>query len=164
MNHAEPVARRIRAFLGVRRWWTPPGRSGYWSIRTGSTVHTDLAWSYDSPSRQLLPIAGMVAFYNEKVDIFLDGHRLERPQTHFFQSDDNRTARSPQETGAKNGTLIMSRTACARTSRHFRAVVAITTWPPCPGRAATAARRYGAARGRDPAITAEPRNGAQCSA
>ena len=97
MNHAEPVARRIRAFLGVRRWWTPPGRSGYWSIRTGSTVHTDLAWSYDSPSRQLLPIAGMVAFYNEKVDIFLDGQRLDRPQTHFFPSDDNRTARSPQQ-------------------------------------------------------------------
>jgi uncharacterized protein (DUF427 family) len=71
--------------------------SGYWSIRTGGTVHTDLAWSYDFPARQLLPIAGMVAFYNEKVDIFLDGQRLERPQTHFFPSDDNRTAHRPQE-------------------------------------------------------------------
>jgi hypothetical protein len=60
-------------------------------------VHEDLAWSYDFPTRQLLPIAGMVAFYNEKVDIFLDGRRRERPQTHFFSSDDNRTARSPQE-------------------------------------------------------------------
>ena len=71
--------------------------SGYWSIRTGGTVHSDLAWSYDFPSRQLLPIAGMVAFYNEKADIFLDGQRLDRPQTHFFPSDDNRTARSPQQ-------------------------------------------------------------------
>ena len=34
------------------------------------TVHTDLAWAYDFPTRQLLPIAGMIAFYNEKVDIF----------------------------------------------------------------------------------------------
>jgi uncharacterized protein (DUF427 family) len=75
--------------------------SGYWSIRTGGTMHTDLAWSYDFPSRQLLPIAGMVAFYNEKADIFLDGQRLERPQTHFFPSDDNRTARSPQETARR---------------------------------------------------------------
>jgi uncharacterized protein (DUF427 family) len=71
--------------------------SSYWSIRTGGTVHSDLAWSYDFPSRQLLPIAGMIAFYNEKVDIFLDGQRLERPQTHFFPSDGNRPARSPRE-------------------------------------------------------------------
>ena len=58
--------------------------SGYWSVRAGGTVHTDLAWSYDFPTRQLLPIAGMVAFYNEKVDITLDGQPLDRPQTHFF--------------------------------------------------------------------------------
>jgi uncharacterized protein (DUF427 family) len=58
--------------------------SGYWSIQAGGTVHKDLAWSYDFPTRQLLPIAGLVAFYNEKVDITLGGHRLDRPQTHFF--------------------------------------------------------------------------------
>jgi hypothetical protein len=28
----------------------------------------------------------MIAFYNEKVDITLDGRRLERPQTHFSAS------------------------------------------------------------------------------
>jgi hypothetical protein len=39
----------------------------------------------------------MVAFYNEKVDIFLDDRRLERPQTHFFPSHDNRTAHSSPE-------------------------------------------------------------------
>jgi hypothetical protein len=33
--------------------------------------------------RELLPIAGLVAFYNEKVDLFLDGERLERPHTHI---------------------------------------------------------------------------------
>ena len=66
--------------------------SGYWSIRIGDTVHQDLAWAYDFPTRQLLPIAGMVAFYNEKVDIFLDGQQLERPQTHFFPADDSRKA------------------------------------------------------------------------
>jgi len=60
--------------------------TGYWSVLAGETVHADLAWSYDFPTRQLLPIAGMIAFYNEKVDITLDGRRLERPQTHFFAS------------------------------------------------------------------------------
>ncbi|MFJ9818511.1 DUF427 domain-containing protein [Streptomyces sp. NPDC101151] len=60
--------------------------SGYWSVRTGDQVRPDLAWSYDFPTRQLLPIAGLVAFYNEKVDTFLDSRRLERPTTHFFRS------------------------------------------------------------------------------
>jgi uncharacterized protein (DUF427 family) len=58
--------------------------SGYWSVRAGDTVQPDLAWAYAFPTRQLQPIAGLVAFYNEKVDLFLGGQRLERPQTHFF--------------------------------------------------------------------------------
>ena len=57
--------------------------SQYWSVRVGAEVHHDLAWSYDFPTRQLLPIAGLVAYYNEKVDIWLDGRKLERPRTHF---------------------------------------------------------------------------------
>jgi uncharacterized protein (DUF427 family) len=57
--------------------------SGYWSVQVNGTVHKDLAWAYDFPTRQLLPIAGLVAFYNEKVDTFLDGEPLDRPRTHF---------------------------------------------------------------------------------
>lgn len=59
--------------------------TGYWSVVAGDTVHADLAWSYDFPTRQLSPIAGLVAFYNEKVDIVLDGVALDRPTTHFFK-------------------------------------------------------------------------------
>jgi uncharacterized protein (DUF427 family) len=59
---------------------------GYWSARVGAEVHADIAWSYDFPTRQLLPIAGLVAFYNERVDIIVDGQLLERPKTHFFPS------------------------------------------------------------------------------
>jgi uncharacterized protein (DUF427 family) len=58
--------------------------SRYWSVRTGDTMHSDLAWAYDFPTRQLLPIAGLVAFYNEKVEIFVSGQRLERPKTHLL--------------------------------------------------------------------------------
>jgi uncharacterized protein (DUF427 family) len=60
------------------------GRTGrYWSARVGERTHPDVAWAYDFPTRQLLPIAGLVAFYNERVDMFLDGHPLERPRTLF---------------------------------------------------------------------------------
>jgi len=44
--------------------------SGYWSVQIGRTIHQDLAWAYDFPTRQLLPIAGLIALYNEKVDVF----------------------------------------------------------------------------------------------
>jgi uncharacterized protein (DUF427 family) len=60
--------------------------TGYWSARAGGDLHADLAWSYDFPSRELLPIAGLVAFYNERVDLFLDGTRLARPRTHFLRA------------------------------------------------------------------------------
>jgi uncharacterized protein (DUF427 family) len=59
--------------------------SGYWSVRVGGRTEADLAWSYDFPTRQLAPIAGLIAFYNEKVDTFLDGTQLPRPKTHFFK-------------------------------------------------------------------------------
>jgi uncharacterized protein (DUF427 family) len=46
-------------------------------------VYPDLAWTYDYPLREVAPIAGMIAFYNEKLDIFVDGARLPRPHTQF---------------------------------------------------------------------------------
>ena len=54
--------------------------SGYWSS-VGDTGHPDLAWAYDFPTRQLLPIAGLVAFYNERVDITLRGSRCPATAT-----------------------------------------------------------------------------------
>ncbi len=61
---------------------------GYWSARVADRVHPDIAWSYDFPTREMVPIAGLVAFYNERVDIFLDGELLERPKTPFFTPGD----------------------------------------------------------------------------
>jgi uncharacterized protein (DUF427 family) len=58
--------------------------SDYWSFTTeAGRVVPDLAWSYDSPTVALAAIAGLVAFYNERVDITLDGVALERPKTPF---------------------------------------------------------------------------------
>ena len=50
---------------------------------TGDAVHADLAWTYDYPVREVQPIAGLITFFNEKVDVVLDGDRLPRPQTPF---------------------------------------------------------------------------------
>lgn len=57
--------------------------SQWWSVRTAAGLAPDLAWSYDYPTRQLSPIAGLVAFYDEKVDVVVDGVLQPRPRTHF---------------------------------------------------------------------------------
>jgi uncharacterized protein (DUF427 family) len=57
--------------------------SGYWSANVELRIHPDIAWTYDFPTRELLPIAGLIAFYNEKIDLFLDGELLDRPRTHL---------------------------------------------------------------------------------
>ena len=55
--------------------------SQYWSAEVGGTRVDDIAWSYDFPTVAVAPIAGLVAFYNEKADLILDGNLLERPAT-----------------------------------------------------------------------------------
>ena len=57
--------------------------SDYWSARIGDVLHADVAWSYAYPSSQVLQVAGLVAFYDEKVDTFLDGVAVEQPRTKF---------------------------------------------------------------------------------
>jgi uncharacterized protein (DUF427 family) len=57
--------------------------SGYWSVRVGDTVRADLAWTYHYPLPAVAQIAGLVAFYNEKLDIIVDGAALARPRTQF---------------------------------------------------------------------------------
>jgi uncharacterized protein (DUF427 family) len=54
--------------------------SGYWSARLAGRLYPDVAWCYDFPSWQLLPIAGLICFYNEKVDLTVDGERQPRPE------------------------------------------------------------------------------------
>jgi uncharacterized protein (DUF427 family) len=59
------------------------GRAEYWSVRAGDRVHEDLAWSYRTPLPESEKIAGLVCFYNEKVDLYLDGVPQERPSSKF---------------------------------------------------------------------------------
>jgi len=59
------------------------GRAQTWSIRAGASLHEDLAWSYPAPLPESQKIAGLIAFYNEKLDIEVDGELQERPHTKF---------------------------------------------------------------------------------
>lgn len=59
------------------------GFARYWSVTVGDVVHTDIAWGYRTPLPESEAVAGLVCFYNEQVDIEVDGDRLARPITKF---------------------------------------------------------------------------------
>jgi uncharacterized protein (DUF427 family) len=60
----------------------------YWSVRDRPDA-ANVAWSYASPFPAVRKVAGMVAFYNELVDITVDGVPQERPVS-LFSSPANR--------------------------------------------------------------------------
>ncbi|KAI3334609.1 DUF427-domain-containing protein [Ustulina deusta] len=49
----------------------------------GEQILKDVVWYYKNPKIECAAIAGCLCFYNEKVDIELDGEMLERPKTPF---------------------------------------------------------------------------------
>jgi uncharacterized protein (DUF427 family) len=59
------------------------GRAESWSVQAGEHFHDNVAWSYPSPLPESQKIAGLIAFYNEKVDLFVGGVLQERPRTKF---------------------------------------------------------------------------------
>ncbi|MDH3679925.1 MAG: DUF427 domain-containing protein [Acidimicrobiia bacterium] len=59
------------------------GFARYWTVTVDGSDHPDLAWGYRTPLPESEPVAGLVCFYNEKVDIEIDGVLADRPVTHF---------------------------------------------------------------------------------
>jgi uncharacterized protein (DUF427 family) len=59
------------------------GQAEWWSVRAGDGLHEDLAWSYPTPLPESEKIAGLISFYNEKLDIYVDGVLQARPSTKF---------------------------------------------------------------------------------
>ena len=55
----------------------------YWSIEAGGERFDDVVWTYTSPFPESQKIAGLVAFYNERVDHYVDGKLQPRPRTKF---------------------------------------------------------------------------------
>jgi uncharacterized protein (DUF427 family) len=106
VGQMEPAPRRVRAVLGglPTRYYLNrtevnfdalepsetvaqcpyKGRTtGYWSVRRPVATYSDLARSYSFPLPAVPAIAGLVCFYNEKVDIHVDGSHLPRPDSPF---------------------------------------------------------------------------------
>lgn len=68
------------------------GHASYHSARLdGGEVVEDLVWSYTEPFDEVADVAGLLCFYNEQVDIELDGEAAPRPESprraHSFSRD-----------------------------------------------------------------------------
>ncbi len=57
------------------------GEAVYWSVRAGGKLHEDIVWSYPAPVPETPKIENLLAFYNEKADLVVDGVLQERPVT-----------------------------------------------------------------------------------
>lgn len=55
------------AYKGVAEYWAAAGR--------------DVAWTYREPLHDAAPVRDMIAFFNEHVDVTVDGELQERPRT-----------------------------------------------------------------------------------
>lgn len=60
-------------------WCAYKGRASYWSLPGAA----DIAWFYPEPLREAAAVADRIAFWDERVDVTVDGERRERPHTHF---------------------------------------------------------------------------------
>ncbi len=60
------------------------GRANYYSVETGSGLLEDAAWCYKYPTTESAAVAGLVCFFNERVDaIHVDGEEIEKPVTNW---------------------------------------------------------------------------------
>jgi len=59
------------------------GTANYWSVEVDGTRHSDVVWIYRTPLPESQKVAGLACFYNEKVDLYVDGELEPRPKTPF---------------------------------------------------------------------------------
>ena len=59
------------------------GVASYWSVKAGGELAENLAWYYPEPTPDTAKIADHLCFFNEKVDLTVDGEAQPRPQTQW---------------------------------------------------------------------------------
>lgn len=59
------------------------GDASYWNLRLGDTTYKDFVWAYPRPIPEIPKIENLLCFYNEHVDLYVDGVLQETPVTPF---------------------------------------------------------------------------------
>lgn len=74
---AEDVRMDLLSPSEARTFCAYKGQASYLATPSGE----DIAWTYPEPLREAAEVTDRIAFFNERVDIVVDGTRLERPET-----------------------------------------------------------------------------------
>ena len=59
------------------------GIASYWSVEADGERVENLVWSYQDPIPEAAKTKGLLAFFNEWVDLEVDGEKQERPRTQW---------------------------------------------------------------------------------
>jgi len=65
----------------TRTWCAYKGQASYFSASVGGRLVPDIAWTYTDPRHDADPVRDLIAFFDERVDVVLDGERQARPVT-----------------------------------------------------------------------------------
>lgn len=57
------------------------GHATHWTARADGLELPDVAWSYEEPLHDGERVKGRVSFYNERLDVTIDGEKIGRPVT-----------------------------------------------------------------------------------
>src|SRR5215472_7443285 len=65
----------------TRTWCAYKGQASYFSASVGGRLVPDIAWTYEDPQHDADRVRGLIAFFDERIDVILDGERRPRPVT-----------------------------------------------------------------------------------
>jgi uncharacterized protein (DUF427 family) len=65
----------------TRTWCAYKGQASYFSAQVGDRLVPDIAWSYPDPEHDAARVRDLIAFFDERIDVTLDGQRRPRPVT-----------------------------------------------------------------------------------
>ncbi len=70
----------------TRTYCAYKGEAAYWSLDLGNRTLEDLVWTYEAPLSDARAVIDRLAYFNERVDIVIDGAREDRPATEFTKT------------------------------------------------------------------------------
>jgi uncharacterized protein (DUF427 family) len=65
----------------TRTWCAYKGQASYFSASAGGRLVPDIAWTYAEPRHDAAQVRDLIAFFDERIDVVLDGERRARPVT-----------------------------------------------------------------------------------
>jgi uncharacterized protein (DUF427 family) len=63
------------------------GSASYWSARVGDRLLEDFVWTYANPEHDAVPVRDYLCFFNERVELEVDGEIGARPQSQWSRED-----------------------------------------------------------------------------